>query len=215
MAEMGGGDGLRTIFSFFLGLMLTAFIGVGVYTFHPPPDRYSAQITDLTRRENAIRHSRSDAELSAADRDQIQAITSQRDALFDADAQARKAWGRSTSIVLIVCATLAMAVSLVRAAQLPVISNGLLLGGVFTMLYGVGWIVATDTSIARFAVMTAALVITLGLGYVRFVRRGAMARAPVAPAGSGVEGLADLERRLQDLEQRIAEAAQALAQRRS
>lgn len=31
-----------------------------------------------------------------------------------------------------------MAISLVRADQLPVISNGLLLGGVFTMLYGVG-----------------------------------------------------------------------------
>ena len=63
-------------------------------------------------------------------------------------------------------ATLAMAVSLVRANQLQVISNGLLLGGVFTMLYGVGWIIATDVSKARFVVMAIALVITLALGYV-------------------------------------------------
>ena len=33
MASMGRSDGLRTIFSFFLGLMLAAFVGVGVYNF--------------------------------------------------------------------------------------------------------------------------------------------------------------------------------------
>jgi hypothetical protein len=214
MADVGRGDGLRTIFSFFLGLMLTTFIGVGVYTFHPPPDQYGDQITDLNRREEAIRHSRSDAELSPSDRDQIQEINSQRNALLDADVQLRRAWGRSTSIVLIVCATLAMAVSLVRAAQLPVISNGLLLGGVFTMLYGVGWIVATDTSIVRFAVMTVAFAITLALGYVRFVRRAASAGVAAPSAVSSAEGVADLERRVRDLEQRLADAAQALAQRR-
>ena len=126
----------------------------------------------------------------------------------------RKPWGRSTSVILIVFATLVLAVSLVRADQLPVISNGLLLGGVFTMLYGVGWIVATDTSITRFLVITAALVITLGLGYVRFVRRGTT--SPVA-AGSGIpesEGLADIERRVRDLEERMNEAAHALGHKR-
>lgn len=122
--------------------------------------------------------------------------------------------GRSTSVSLVAFATLAMAVSLVRADQLPVISGGLPLGGVFPMLYGVGWIVATDTSMTRFLVMTAALVITLGLGYVRFVRRGKT--SPVA-AGSEVpaaEGLAGIERRVRDLGGRMNEAAQALGHKR-
>jgi hypothetical protein len=107
-----------------------------------------------------------------------------------------------------------MAVSLVRADQLPVISNGLLLGGVFTMLYGVGWIVASDRSITRFLVMTVALVITLGLGYLRFVRRGT---SPPATAESRIregEGLTDLERRVLDLEARMDEAAHVLGRNR-
>lgn len=210
MAEVTRGGGLRTIFSFFLGLMLTAFVGVGVYTFHPPPEQFNDQIRDLTRREQAIRNSRPPNELTTADRDQIQEIDRQRNELTDAAAAARIPWGRSTSVILIVFATLAMAVSLVRADQLPVISNGLLLGGVFTMLYGVGWIIATDRSITRFLVVTVALVITLALGYVRFVRRG-----PISPAtaGSGfaeAEGLAGIERRVRDLEERMNEAAHAL-----
>lgn len=210
MADAERSPGLRTIFSFFLGLMLTAFIGVGVYTFHPPPDGSGDEIRDLTRREQAIMSARAPDELTAADRAEIQEIVHQRNELTDAAAAARGPWGRRTSIVLILFATLAMAVSLVRADQLPVISNGLLLGGVFTMLYGVGWIIATDTSVTRFVVMTAALAVTLGLGYARFVRRG-----PTAPvdAGSGlgdVEGLAGIERRVRDLEDRLGEAATAL-----
>lgn len=102
-----------------------------------------------------------------------------------------------------------MAVSLIRADHLPVISNGLLLGGVFTMVYGVGWIVATDTSVARFFVMTAALAITLGLGYVRFARAQATAPARVSGAGR----LGDLDERLQNLEDRMNQAARALGQR--
>lgn len=212
MANRGRDSALRTIFSFFLGLMLTAFVGVGVYTFHPRPKQFDDQIRDLSRREEAIRNSKAPDQLTTEDRSRIQDIVQQRDGLHDAAAAARIPWGRSTSVILIAFATLAMAVSLVRADQLPGISNGLLLGGIFTMLYGVGWIIATDTSILRFVVMSVALLITLLLGYVRFVRR------PVAAAAGGPDlpesGTSpDIERRLQDLEERIQEAAGALGPR--
>jgi hypothetical protein len=215
MAEMGRSDGLRIIFSFFLGLMLAAFLGVGVYTFHPPPDeQFDTQVRDLNRREQAIRNSRQPNELTAAERDQIQGINRERDKLRDAAADAQKPWGQSTSVVLIALATVAMAVSLVRADQLPVISTGLLLGGIFTMLYGVGWIVATGTSMTRFVVMTVALAITLVLGYVRFVRRGKVSLMTAESGIPGGEGLANVERRVRDLEERMNEAASALAHTR-
>lgn len=210
MEESSRSSGLRTIFSFFLGLMLTAFVGVGVYTFHPPPDRFEDELRDISRREQEIRNSRRPDELSAADREQIQELNRQRNELTDATAEARIPWRRRTSITLIVFATLAMAVSLVRADQLPVISNGLLLGGLFTMLYGVGWIIATDTSVARFLVMTVALVITLGLGYVRFVRRAQSPPGSGEPGITEAEGLAGLERRIRNLEERMNDAANAL-----
>jgi hypothetical protein len=212
MKDPGRSTGLRTIFSFFLGLMLVAFAGVGVYTFYPPPEEFDTQIRELNRREEVIRDSRPPDQLTEADRAQIREVNQERYALQDARREAQRPWGRTTSIILMVTATLAMAVSLIQAGQMPVISNGLLLGGVFTMLYGVGWIIATDVSKARFAVMAIALVITLTLGYLRFVRSG---REAVDKAGGTVpdaEGLADMELRLRALEERMQEAARVFGQ---
>jgi hypothetical protein len=93
-----------------------------------------------------------------------------------------------------------------------VISNGLLLGGVFTMLYGVGWIIATDVSKARFVVMTIALVITLVLGYFRFARGGKTAAAKAGATAPDAEGIADIHQRLETLEERMQEAGRVLGQ---
>lgn len=200
----------ETIYSFFLGLMVTAFVGVGVYTFHGPPRELQTRIRDLDRQEQALRTSRAPDELTAADRDRLLDIQTKRDQTRDADRVAREVWGRWTSVILIALATLVMAISLVRADQLPVVSNGLLLGGLFTMLYGVGWIIATDTSTIRFLVMTLALAITLALGYVRFVRRKSIAPAGVTSGSGESGGLADLEHRVHELERRMTDAATAL-----
>ncbi len=202
-----GNSGLRTIFSFFLGLVLTAFIGVGVYTFYPPPEMFESQTRELTQREQAIRDARSPDRLTEEDLAQIAEINRERNELFDSAREEQMPWGRSTSIILIVFATLFMTISLVRADQLPVISNGLLLGGIFSMLYGIGWVIATDTSIMRFMVITAALVITLGLGYLRFVRIG---KSEQAVEGSTVAGLTNIEGRILEIEKKLAEAARAL-----
>jgi len=81
------------------------------------------------------------------------------------------------------------------------------------MLYGVGWIVNTEKSITRFLVMTIALVITVGLGYVRFVRRGAAAPPTAGPAAAAGEGFADIERRVRALEGRLDEIANAFGRK--
>jgi len=50
MPDFKDTGGLHTIFSFFLGLMVTAFVGVGVYAFHPPPQtEYTRQIQEGSR----------------------------------------------------------------------------------------------------------------------------------------------------------------------
>lgn len=203
---MTDGGGLKTIFSIFLGLMVTAFVGVGAYTFHPPPEELDARARELAHDEQAIRNSAGPEALTPADRQRLQEVADRQYELAEAAREARERWGRSTSIILIVFATLAMAVSLVRAERWPVISNGLLLGGVFTMLYGVGWIVTTGTALPRFVVMTLALAITLALGYVRFVR----GRAVPPEAGRPDGAVGDLDRRVREIESRMNEAASAL-----
>ena len=82
------------------------------------------------------------------------------------------------------------------------------------MIYGVGWIIVTSTSIARFTVLTVALAITLALGYVRFARGQRMvARAPTRDVMADNVGLAGLEVRITALENRINEAANALGRK--
>ena len=214
MAETRSGRDLQTLFAIFLGLMVTAFVGVGVYTFYPPPDKqYRDQIISLDRQQEAIRNSRPDPALTPDDRARIQKLVDERNKVQDISRKSGETWAGRTSIILVSLATLAMVIALVGVAQLPVISNGLLLGGVFTMLYGVGWVIASGTSTTRFIVMTFALAITLALGYLRFVRRRASVETQTGGTAAPVGELADLELRVRTLEERLAQAATALAQR--
>lgn len=210
MTESRSGTGLQTLFAIFLGLMVTAFTGVGVYTFYPSPDaQFRDRLRGLEREQQAIRESKPSDALTADDRARMQKLADEQNRIQDTSRAVTEVWAGRTSIILVMLATLAMAISLVAAARLPVISNGLLMGGVFTMLYGVGWVIVSGTSTTRFIVMTLALIITLTLGYVRFVRR----RAAVAAPGGGafpLPGVGELERRIRAIEERMEQAGSAL-----
>lgn len=207
--------GLQIIFSFFLGLMITAFIGVGVWTFYPSPSKQiQDQIEKLDReRQQLYGYGKSETDLSSSDQRRAKEIDDKVNALYDKQKREEEPWGRNTSIILVTFATVIMAISLIRADQLRVISNGLLLGGVFTMLYGTGWSIATGTSYVRFGVMAAALLITIGLGYARFVRdKQVPAKATVAGATGGAvtdAGLTELSARVDSLEAKLKAVAQA------
>lgn len=202
---------LQTIFTIFLGLMVTAFFGIGVYTFYASPyEEFSAQIETLNRQEESVRNSRPLEELTTTDRSQLEAIRTKRDRVDDTLRLANEAWARTTSIILIVLATLVMAASLMRTEQLPVISNGLLLGGVFTMAYGVGWGIFSGSSVMRFVIITVALILTLGLGYARFVRQRVFLQ-PSEEDSVASHGLVDLEQRVRKLENQMDEAARVFS----
>lgn len=207
---------LQTIFSFFLGLMVLAFIGVGVNTFYPSPSEiHKEQRQDLQRQRDELSVQANGRKLETAQQAEMDRLIAEQNALQRTIEAEEKGWARVTSIILVVFATIVMGVSLVRSEQLRVLSNGLLLGGLFTMIYGVGWVVFSGNSVTRFAVMAFALVVAIGLGYVKFVGRRARGEVPavgaqVAPSGAGGAALAGLEARVSALEERAAAAAAAL-----
>jgi len=199
---------LQTIFSFFLGLMVLAFIGVGVNTFYPSPTSQNEKAqTAISRQIDAINAANQNKSLDATAQAQIKKLQDQQNALQDKIDAAMKDWARNTSIVLVLFATLVMGVSLVRSEQLRVLSNGLLLGGLFTMLYGTGWVIFSGNSTARFVVIAFALLVAMGLGYVKFVRRRTV---PVEAPTAVREATSALEERVAALEERAAAAAAAL-----
>lgn len=210
---------LQTIFSFFLGLMVLAFIGIGVITFYPQPEwEETPEMRELYREQESIWSKDRDGQLSEEDQRRVDDIQEQIDQINEEQEEIRQVWARNTSIILILFATGVMGVSLIRSEQLRVISNGLLLGGLFTMVYGVGWIIASGESIARFAVIVFALAVTVGLGYLKFVRGKEAAAQVAAVVGTGGEidaaALGPLVARIEALEARTEAAADALGARK-
>jgi hypothetical protein len=225
---------LQAIFAVFLGLMITAVVGVGVYTFHPNPgEETQEQVQTLYDDRAAIEGCSSPTpekclswdQLSAADKARVKAIDAQIAALQRTSEEESSQWRMSTSVILIVIATMLMAVALALGDSGAVLSNGILLGGLFTMLYGVGWGLTSGNSVTRFLVLVAALVVSLGLGYLKFVRGRRPEAVEVVPptqpavaptAGGGASGggtsaeVAVLSLRVAALERRLAAAAAGL-----
>jgi type VI protein secretion system component VasK len=209
-------DALQTIFSFFVGLMVLAFIGVGVNTFYEFPEQTYADAEQKLYREAETVNPKSDpTTLTPAQKAEWDRVQAKIESLQKEREAARQIWARNTSIVLVIFATIVMGISLVRSEQLRVLSNGLLLGGVFTMLYGTGWVIFSGSSTARFLVILFALAVTIGLGYLKFVRgrkaEAAVATEPALAGGSaGEAALGGLAARVAALEARQAAAAAAL-----
>jgi uncharacterized membrane protein (DUF106 family) len=205
---------LQTIFSFFLGLMVLAFVGVGVNTFYPQPaETNQKSMQDISRKMESLNGKTANRSLTATEQAELARLQDQQNALQDKTDAAMKTWARNTSIILVLFATLVMVISLTLSDQLRVISNGLLLGGLFTMVYGVGWVIFSGNSTARFIVILFALVVALALGYVKFVRQ--RKEATVGSSASGAVALDDaqlagLAARVEALESRAAAAAAAL-----
>lgn len=207
---------LQVIYSFFLGLMVLAFIGIGVYTIYPAPSsRYQEQIQSLQNQMNE----KSAGTVAPAKQAELSSIQRKLDALYKKQEVEQKRWARNTSVIVILLATAVMAVSLVRSEQLRIVSNGLLMGGLFTMVYGAGLVIYSGDSLARFLVISFAFAITLGLGYVKFSRgrhEGEAELALASAAMAGVPGadtdvMAHILSRLDTLEARTAAAAAALS----
>ncbi len=172
---------LQVVFAFFLGLVVVAFVGIGVNTFYPEPD-YPTQV----------------------------ALQDTWDATYSS-------WSLVTMIILLICATALLALSLLLPADQGVISNGILLGGSFTMLYAVGVSLSSSISIARFLVVAGALAVTVIVGYLRFVRGrsrahpGASQETTAGLLAAGYSESPDVERRLNRLETKFYALTKALS----
>lgn len=184
MADQPKRDALQLIFSFFLGILLVVFVGVGVFTFYPgpqaPDNPEQERLDELFREQEQIFRGSDGREPTTQEQERLDEINQEIDEINQELSDQRAVWSRNTSIVLIVFATILMIVSLLLPEAMSVISNGTLLGGLFTMVYGTGWSFAGDDSRARFFVVTVALVLTLIFGYLKFVRGRELHQSPPA-----------------------------------
>jgi hypothetical protein len=192
---------LQVIYAVFLGGLITAITVVGLTTFYPVgDDALVERIAELDERESQIFACQgpdgcepTPAQLAEADE-----LVRERSDLYEQQQDLRRAWERTAGLIAVGLATGLLALSLVRWDRAIVVSNGLLLGGLFTMVYGVGLTIAGGEDVLRFVILLAALAIVVVLGYLRFARVGPSAGA-TGPAGDLDGRVSALESRLDDL----------------
>lgn len=153
---------LRFVYVVFVGIIVAAFIGVGIGTFYPEPKapepplsvKYTQniQISDV----NALNQIRQEQQ------DYDQAFKGYQ--IIEAE------YNRNVSIVSLIAAVLILTISLTLLKQIIIMADGFLLGGVLTLGYSIMRGFGTDDYRFRFVVMSISLAITLALGYLKFIR---------------------------------------------
>ncbi len=154
-------SGLELIYTFFLAILIALFFGLGVSAFYPAPKAPEYPI-----------------ELSAPIKEP--AVTGQTQEQIDAQnryEQEQKdytkkfaSYNRNVSIITLGLAVVALVISLAFLNNIYVISNGLLLGGVFTLIYSIFRGFMTEDTQYRFVIVSVGLLITLVLGYIKFIK---------------------------------------------
>ncbi len=194
---------LQALYALFLGGMITAFLVVGLNTFYPPSSVHEEEIAALYEQESQIHMG---GDISPEEFAELEHIQQQLQTLLQEQQAAEQAWLQTAGLVFIGLATALLALSMIRLDRAIVLSNGLLLGGLFTMVGGIGLTIASGEGMSRFLVLSLALAITVGLGYLRFARgtdrQPAAGQAPVDDAG--------LTSRVVALESRLDEMRRAL-----
>ncbi len=148
---------IRYIYSFFLGALLAVFIGVGIAAFYKEPKAPDYPIMTSFK---------ADGTLSASD-----AAKQREFEISSREYQKRlEPYNRNVSILATISAVLFVVISLVLLEKILILSDGILLGGLFTLVYAIiRGFVSTD-EMFRFFVVTVGLAVALFVGYWKFVK---------------------------------------------
>lgn len=160
-----GGEGmvLKLIYTFLIGIFLAVFVGVGIAAFYPGP-KYPEQPVFLKycpqeKMGNNEQSEQLQSQMEEFDRQEKNYMIQSR------------TYNRNVSTIALVASIIVVIASLTLFKKIFLIADGLLLGGVLSLLYSVIRGFETDDNMFRFVVVSIGLVISLFLGYVKFVPR--------------------------------------------
>lgn len=150
---------LKTLYTVFLAALIALFFGLGVAAFYPAPKQPEFP-TVLEKQDSPGIESQEIKDI------RIQNEKDQR------EYQNKIAtYNRNVSIITLTLAVFALVVSLVLANRIPLLTDGLMLGGLFTLIYSIGRGFATEDARYRFIIVTIGLLITIVIGYVKFIKQ--------------------------------------------
>lgn len=149
---------LKLVYTFFLGVLLAIFVGVGIDTFYPSPEPPEYPESSEFRSPGV--------EPTAKELEKQE----EYDKKWDEYQEERKPYNRNVSIITLVAAFVLISVSILYDKKLKFLSDGVMLGGLFTLFYSIGRGFASESSAYVFVIVSAGLAAVLYLGYHRFVK---------------------------------------------
>lgn len=154
---------LITVYKLFLGLLLAAFVGIGIAAFAPEPKFPEPPARMLAPGPNAEPSPEAQREF-----EEFQSASR-------AHRVAMAEYSRNVSAISAVASIAILILSLTALRRIELFSDGFLLGGILTFAYSVVRGVGAEDNTFRFIIVALGLAIALGLGYIRFVQSSAKA----------------------------------------
>lgn len=149
---------IRYMYSLFLGALLAVFIGVGIAAFYQAPTAPEYPIMTAPIKP--------DGSQSPLD------IQKQRE--YEAKSRnfqkVNEQYSKNVSIIAIAAAVLLVVVSLLFIEKILILSDGILLGGIFTLIYAIMRGFGNNDEMFRFFVVSVGLLVALFVGYWKFVK---------------------------------------------
>ena len=155
---------LRYIYTLFIGLLFVAFIGFGIEAFYPipePPD-YPLELRKP--------YPAKEEDLTLAEKQELNKAALENEEKQKGFETARKQHNKNVSVVALASSIVAMAISFVFLRKILLISDGLLLGGVFSLIYSIIRGFDARDNMFRFIIVSIGLAVSLFFGYLKFVR---------------------------------------------
>jgi hypothetical protein len=152
---------LKLIYTFLIGIFLAVFVGVGIDAFYPGPKFSEAPaVLKYCSGENG-----KNAEMST----DLKAEIENFDRVEKAYRIESQKYNKNVSIFSLVASILIVIGSLTLFKKILLIADGLLLGGVLSLIYSVMRGFDTEGNKFRFFVVSIGLIVSLVLGYVKFI----------------------------------------------
>jgi len=143
---------IKFIYTFFVGILIALFVGVGVNTFYPGPTapdyNYQLEANDQKSQE-------------------IQNDYTNKYAEYSKDAEQ---YSMNVSIIVLCASVLLLIGGVIYEKKLLFISNSVILGGLFTLIYSIGRGFASNNNVYSFIAVTVGLSLVVYLGYHKFVK---------------------------------------------
>lgn len=155
---------LKFIYTLFIGILLALFIGFGIAAFYEEP-KYPEPPVSLKYPLSLSPETKDSTFSARLTEDQMRQEKLQKD--FQTNLQI---YNRNVSVMVMIAAMVYLVISLILSQKLLLISDGLLLGGVFTLLYSIGRGFGSNDNKFQFIVVTIGLIIALALGYIKFIK---------------------------------------------